>query len=81
MVQYSSVLGVKEPHQSIPNLVVKLYCSDDTIRNCKISIETIAGIEILFKEKDTKYLKFLSVYSMDDLIRKDHIENYLIAFL
>ncbi|KAL8157152.1 hypothetical protein AgCh_002019 [Apium graveolens] len=31
MVQYSGVLGVEEPHQSIPNLVVKLYCGDDTV--------------------------------------------------
>ncbi|TYK00176.1 hypothetical protein E5676_scaffold1452G00010 [Cucumis melo var. makuwa] len=31
MVRYSGVLGVEEPHQSIPNLVVKLYCSDDTV--------------------------------------------------
>ncbi|KAL5696829.1 hypothetical protein ACHQM5_031303 [Ranunculus cassubicifolius] len=23
--------GVEEPHQSIPNLVVKLYCGDDTV--------------------------------------------------
>ncbi|KAF4371652.1 hypothetical protein F8388_008592 [Cannabis sativa] len=34
--------------------------------------ETVAGIEISFKEKDTKYLKFLFVYYMDDLIREDH---------
>ncbi|KAF9599033.1 hypothetical protein IFM89_033378 [Coptis chinensis] len=31
MVQYSGVLGVEEPHQAIPNLVVKLYCGDDTV--------------------------------------------------
>ncbi|KAA0043422.1 hypothetical protein E6C27_scaffold1639G00300 [Cucumis melo var. makuwa] len=31
MVRYSGVLGVEEPHQSIPNLVVKLYYSDDTV--------------------------------------------------
>ncbi|KAI4318303.1 hypothetical protein L6164_026090 [Bauhinia variegata] len=31
MVRYSGVLGVEEPHQSIPNLVVKLCCGDDTI--------------------------------------------------
>ncbi|RYR49381.1 hypothetical protein Ahy_A07g035865 [Arachis hypogaea] len=30
-VRYSGVLGVEEPHQSIPNLVVKLYCGDDTV--------------------------------------------------
>ena len=28
---YSGVSGVEEPHQSIPNLVVKLYCGDDTV--------------------------------------------------
>ncbi|KAG4920634.1 hypothetical protein JHK86_049447 [Glycine max] len=31
MVQYSSVLGIEEPHQSIPNLVVKLYCGHDIL--------------------------------------------------
>jgi hypothetical protein len=31
MVRYSGVLGVEESHRSIPNLVVKLYGSDDTI--------------------------------------------------
>nr|YP_010128905.1 hypothetical protein KQ457_pgp010 [Pedicularis dissecta]YP_010128912.1 hypothetical protein KQ457_pgp003 [Pedicularis dissecta]QPZ47957.1 hypothetical protein PEDIA082 [Pedicularis dissecta]QPZ47964.1 hypothetical protein PEDIA110 [Pedicularis dissecta] len=39
--------------------------------SCKISNETVAGIEILFKEKDIKYLEFLFVYYMDDTIRKD----------
>ena len=38
----------------------------------KISKETVAGIEISFKEKDIKYLEFLFVYYMDDPIRKDH---------
>ncbi|MBA0624690.1 hypothetical protein Godav_009993, partial [Gossypium davidsonii] len=28
---YSGVLGIEEQHQSIPNLVVKLYCGDDTV--------------------------------------------------
>ncbi|KAF4372689.1 hypothetical protein F8388_000856 [Cannabis sativa] len=37
-----------------------------------ISNETVAGIEISFKEKDTKYLEFLFVYYMDDPIREDH---------
>ncbi|KAF4393515.1 hypothetical protein F8388_023319 [Cannabis sativa] len=37
-----------------------------------ISNKTVAGIEISFKEKDTKYLEFLFVYYMDDLIREDH---------
>nr|UDF85056.1 Ycf2 [Sophora prostrata] len=42
--------------------------------SCKISNETVAGIEISFKEKDIKYLEFLFVYymDMDDPIRKDH---------
>ncbi|MFQ6645544.1 hypothetical protein Gotur_019873 [Gossypium turneri] len=40
--------------------------------SCKISNETIAGIEILFKEKDIKYLEFLFGYYMDDSIHKDH---------
>ncbi|CAN6447345.1 unnamed protein product [Victoria cruziana] len=31
MLRYSGALGVEEPHQSIPNLVVKLYCGDDTV--------------------------------------------------
>ncbi|KAL3613309.1 Protein Ycf2 [Castilleja foliolosa] len=39
--------------------------------SCKISNETVAGIEILFKEKDFKYLELLFVYYMDDPIRKD----------
>ncbi|KAK8554211.1 hypothetical protein V6N12_031180 [Hibiscus sabdariffa] len=38
--------------------------------SCKISNETVAGIEISFKEKDIKYLEFLFVYYMDDSIRK-----------
>ncbi|GLT55087.1 hypothetical protein SLA2020_282360 [Shorea laevis] len=40
--------------------------------SCKISNETVAGIEISFKEKDIKYLEFLFVYYIDDPIRKDH---------
>ena len=39
---------------------------------CKIANETVAGIEISFKEKDIKYLEFLFVYYMDDPIHKDH---------
>nr|WOZ11219.1 Ycf2 protein [Hamelia patens]WOZ11237.1 Ycf2 protein [Hamelia patens] len=39
--------------------------------SCKISNETTAGVEILFKEKDLKYLEFLFVYYMDDPTRKD----------
>nr|YP_009493628.1 hypothetical protein RF2 [Eucommia ulmoides]YP_009493650.1 hypothetical protein RF2 [Eucommia ulmoides]AWN56550.1 hypothetical protein RF2 [Eucommia ulmoides]AWN56572.1 hypothetical protein RF2 [Eucommia ulmoides]AZT79313.1 hypothetical protein RF2 [Eucommia ulmoides]AZT79335.1 hypothetical protein RF2 [Eucommia ulmoides] len=44
----------------------------DSNSSCKMANETIAGIEILFKEKEIKYLEFLFVYSMDDPIRKDH---------
>ncbi|KAJ0946977.1 hypothetical protein HanRHA438_Chr01g0010051 [Helianthus annuus] len=40
--------------------------------SCKISNETVAGIEILFKKKDLKYLEFAFVYYRDDPIRKDH---------
>nr|YP_010982165.1 hypothetical protein RF2 [Habropetalum dawei]YP_010982180.1 hypothetical protein RF2 [Habropetalum dawei]UZP15890.1 hypothetical protein RF2 [Habropetalum dawei]UZP15905.1 hypothetical protein RF2 [Habropetalum dawei] len=42
--------------------------------SCKISNETVAGIEISFKEKDKEIndLEFLFVYYMDDPIRKDH---------
>nr|QCL17972.1 hypothetical chloroplast RF21 [Geosiris aphylla]QCL17980.1 hypothetical chloroplast RF21 [Geosiris aphylla] len=41
---------------------------------CKISNETVAGIEISFKEKDSKYkyLEFLFLSYTDDPIRKDH---------
>ncbi|MBA0731262.1 hypothetical protein Golax_022728 [Gossypium laxum] len=31
MVRYFGALGVEEQHQSIPNLVVKLYYGDDTV--------------------------------------------------
>ncbi|XP_026459354.1 uncharacterized protein LOC113360016 [Papaver somniferum] len=37
----------------------------------KISKETVAGIEISFKEKDIKYLEFLFVSYTDDSICKD----------
>nr|QCT81923.1 Ycf2 [Protea caffra subsp. kilimandscharica]QCT81945.1 Ycf2 [Protea caffra subsp. kilimandscharica] len=40
--------------------------------SCKIANETVAGIEISFKEKDIKYLEFLFVSYTDDPIRKDH---------
>nr|UKO32389.1 hypothetical chloroplast RF21 [Ipomoea aquatica]UKO32409.1 hypothetical chloroplast RF21 [Ipomoea aquatica]BDR61945.1 hypothetical protein RF2 [Ipomoea aquatica]BDR61965.1 hypothetical protein RF2 [Ipomoea aquatica]BDR62029.1 hypothetical protein RF2 [Ipomoea aquatica] len=41
--------------------------------SCKISNETVAEIEILFKEKDSKSLEFLFVYYMDDnSTQKDH---------
>nr|GMD09113.1 hypothetical protein Pyn_20557 [Ipomoea batatas] len=36
MIRSSGVLGVEEPHQSIPNLVVKLYCGDDTVGEASI---------------------------------------------
>nr|YP_009972099.1 hypothetical chloroplast RF21 [Butomus umbellatus]QNH69993.1 hypothetical chloroplast RF21 [Butomus umbellatus]UDZ61530.1 hypothetical protein RF2 [Butomus umbellatus] len=39
---------------------------------CKISKETVAGIEISFKEKDSKYMEFLFLSYTDDPIRKDH---------
>nr|YP_009114912.1 hypothetical chloroplast RF21 [Thalictrum coreanum]YP_009114928.1 hypothetical chloroplast RF21 [Thalictrum coreanum]AIX03560.1 hypothetical chloroplast RF21 [Thalictrum coreanum]AIX03576.1 hypothetical chloroplast RF21 [Thalictrum coreanum] len=39
--------------------------------SCKISNETVAGIEISFKEKDIKYLEYPFVSYMDDPIRKD----------
>nr|AXR93999.1 hypothetical protein RF2 [Colocasia esculenta]AXR94000.1 hypothetical protein RF2 [Colocasia esculenta]AXR94083.1 hypothetical protein RF2 [Colocasia esculenta]AXR94084.1 hypothetical protein RF2 [Colocasia esculenta]AXR94167.1 hypothetical protein RF2 [Colocasia esculenta] len=39
--------------------------------SCKISNETVAGIEISFKEKDSKYLEFLFLSYTDDPIRKD----------
>nr|YP_010407277.1 hypothetical chloroplast RF21 [Spiranthes sinensis]YP_010407292.1 hypothetical chloroplast RF21 [Spiranthes sinensis]URF20167.1 hypothetical chloroplast RF21 [Spiranthes sinensis]URF20182.1 hypothetical chloroplast RF21 [Spiranthes sinensis] len=40
--------------------------------SCQIFNETVAGIEISFKEKDSKYLEFLFLSYMDDPIRKDH---------
>nr|YP_009450099.1 hypothetical chloroplast RF2 [Burmannia championii]YP_009450106.1 hypothetical chloroplast RF2 [Burmannia championii]ANK36296.1 hypothetical chloroplast RF2 [Burmannia championii]ANK36303.1 hypothetical chloroplast RF2 [Burmannia championii] len=40
--------------------------------SCKISNETLAGIEISFKEKDSKYLEFLFLSYTDNPIRKDH---------
>nr|QGQ56466.1 conserved hypothetical protein ycf2 [Cheirostylis chinensis]QGQ56482.1 conserved hypothetical protein ycf2 [Cheirostylis chinensis] len=40
--------------------------------SCQILNETIAGIEISFKEKDSKYLEFLFLSYTDDPIRKDH---------
>nr|QXV93841.1 Ycf2 [Epimedium diphyllum]QXV93858.1 Ycf2 [Epimedium diphyllum]QXV95083.1 Ycf2 [Epimedium trifoliolatobinatum]QXV95100.1 Ycf2 [Epimedium trifoliolatobinatum] len=39
---------------------------------CKISNETLAVIEISFKEKDIKYLESSFVSYTDDRIRKDH---------
>nr|YP_009557433.1 hypothetical protein RF2 [Kewa sp. GY-2019]QBC72106.1 hypothetical protein RF2 [Kewa sp. GY-2019] len=40
--------------------------------SCKISDETVAGIEISFKEKDIQYLEFPFVFYIDDPIRKNH---------
>nr|YP_009572075.1 Ycf2 [Veratrum japonicum]YP_009572093.1 Ycf2 [Veratrum japonicum]YP_010309024.1 Ycf2 [Veratrum schindleri]YP_010309042.1 Ycf2 [Veratrum schindleri]QBI37666.1 Ycf2 [Veratrum japonicum]QBI37686.1 Ycf2 [Veratrum japonicum]QSV09097.1 Ycf2 [Veratrum schindleri]QSV09098.1 Ycf2 [Veratrum schindleri] len=40
--------------------------------SCKVSNETVAGIEISFKGKDRKYLEFLFLSYTDDPIRKDH---------
>nr|QXO04937.1 Ycf2 [Macodes sanderiana]QXO04954.1 Ycf2 [Macodes sanderiana] len=40
--------------------------------SCQIFNETVAGIEISFKEKDSKYLEFLFLSYTDDPIRKDH---------
>nr|AEZ48744.1 hypothetical chloroplast RF2 [Lomandra longifolia] len=40
--------------------------------SCKIANETVAGIEISFKEKDSKYLEFLFLSYTDDPIRKNH---------
>ncbi|KAM0941012.1 Protein Ycf2 [Dioscorea sansibarensis] len=39
---------------------------------CKISNKTIAGIEISFKVKDSKYLEFLFLSYTDNPIHKDH---------
>nr|AYP31976.1 hypothetical chloroplast RF21 [Canna iridiflora] len=44
--------------------------------SCKISKETVAGIEISFKEKDSKYLEFLFLSYTDDPIRKDHDHDW-----
>nr|YP_010195256.1 hypothetical chloroplast RF2 [Flagellaria indica]YP_010195273.1 hypothetical chloroplast RF2 [Flagellaria indica]UAA82238.1 hypothetical chloroplast RF2 [Flagellaria indica]UAA82255.1 hypothetical chloroplast RF2 [Flagellaria indica]ULQ65890.1 hypothetical protein RF2 [Flagellaria indica]ULQ65907.1 hypothetical protein RF2 [Flagellaria indica]ULQ65976.1 hypothetical protein RF2 [Flagellaria indica] len=40
--------------------------------SCNISKETVTGIEISFKEKDSKYLEFLFLSFLDDPIRKGH---------
>ncbi|KAK8940330.1 Protein ycf2 [Platanthera guangdongensis] len=39
--------------------------------SCQILNETVAGIEISFKEKDSKYLEFIFLSYTDDPIRKD----------
>nr|GEU43588.1 uncharacterized protein ycf2 [Tanacetum cinerariifolium] len=43
--------------------------------SCKISNETVAGIEILFKEKDLKYLEFFFVYYRDDSTRSSFVQK------
>lgn len=48
--------------------------------SCKIFNEIIVGIEILFKEKDIKYLEFFFVYYMDDLICKDYDWEFFDCF-
>ncbi|PWA81222.1 Ycf2, chloroplast [Artemisia annua] len=53
-------------------LLVRDWIGKKSNSSCKISNETVAGIEILFKEKDLKYLEFFFVYYRDDPIRKDH---------
>jgi hypothetical protein len=40
--------------------------------SCQISNETVAGIEISFKEKDSKSMECLCLSYTDDPIRKDH---------
>ncbi|MFS8008641.1 hypothetical protein Hanom_Chr14g01275171 [Helianthus anomalus] len=44
--------------------------------SCKISNEIVAGIEILFKEKDLKYLEFVFVYYRDHPTHKDHYWDF-----
>ncbi|AES91274.1 hypothetical protein MTR_4g111700 [Medicago truncatula] len=44
----SNACSVEEPHQSISNLVVKLYCGDDTIGEIRNSIQYISTISIHF---------------------------------
>nr|YP_004940621.1 hypothetical protein RF2 [Neottia nidus-avis]YP_004940627.1 hypothetical protein RF2 [Neottia nidus-avis]AEJ88721.1 hypothetical protein RF2 [Neottia nidus-avis]AEJ88727.1 hypothetical protein RF2 [Neottia nidus-avis] len=39
--------------------------------SCQIYNETVAGIEISFKDKDSKYLEFIFLSYTDDPIRKD----------
>lgn len=51
--------------------------------SCKISNETVAGIEISFKEKDIKYLEFpfvyyiynipISIYNLTNLIESKYL--------
>uniref|UniRef100_A0A3Q7EBM7 Ycf2 N-terminal domain-containing protein n=1 Tax=Solanum lycopersicum TaxID=4081 RepID=A0A3Q7EBM7_SOLLC len=63
----SCLLNPKERTWVLP--ITKKFSMDSS---SKISNETIAGIEILFKEKDLKYLEFLFVYYIDEPIRKYH---------
>nr|YP_010901220.1 Ycf2 protein [Crassula columella]YP_010901237.1 Ycf2 protein [Crassula columella]WIL06800.1 Ycf2 protein [Crassula columella]WIL06815.1 Ycf2 protein [Crassula columella] len=46
--------------------------------SCKISNETVAGIEISFKEKDIKYLEFLSRNHFDSISNEDSEYHTLI---
>ncbi|GJR89651.1 retrovirus-related pol polyprotein from transposon TNT 1-94 [Tanacetum coccineum] len=48
--------------------------------SCKISNETVAGIEILFKEKDLKYLEFFFVYYRDDSTRSSFVGAMVVWF-
>jgi hypothetical protein len=54
MVRYFGVLSVEEPHQSIPNLVVKLYRDDDTLGGSYIKIARCQND----KKLNTSYLTF-----------------------
>ncbi|KAF4365869.1 hypothetical protein F8388_002739 [Cannabis sativa] len=77
---YTEVCPALLCHLGYGRLNIYLGSGDDYVQGVPkrclclwaISNETVAGIEISFKEKDTKYLEFLFVYYMDDLIREDH---------
>eukprot|EP00536_Pseudo-nitzschia_multiseries_P013129 jgi/Psemu1/34269/gm1.34269_g len=73
MVRYSGVLGVEEPHQSIPNLVVKLYCGDDTVGELR-GLEHVAtnhGVGGSNPSSPTTGPKgkYLSLWEIDDCIK------------
>ncbi|KAF4358402.1 hypothetical protein F8388_018266 [Cannabis sativa] len=65
---------LESPHQDINDLIPSHEVRKSSLEEClwAISNEIVAGIEISFKEKDTKYLEFPFVYYMDDPIREDH---------
>ncbi|KAI3863245.1 hypothetical protein MKX03_011668 [Papaver bracteatum] len=72
-ISESCFMDPKESTWVLP--IRKKYIMPDSnwgSRCCKISKETVDGIEISFKEKDIKYLEFLFVSYTDDSIRKDH---------